>query len=82
MKKEYAQSFALTFSALNFSDFTNAYNENIYEQIFKYIKVHSTFYCYFSNFQELHHCCIRLQVVITLYQNNSRLSNSLNFLYL
>ena len=34
------------------------------------------------NFQKLHRCCVRLQVFITLYQNNSRLWNSLNFIQL
>ena len=34
------------------------------------------------NFQKLHRCCVRLQVFITLYQNNSRLWISLNFIQL
>ena len=34
------------------------------------------------NFQKLHRCCVRLQIFITLYQNNSRLWNSLNFIQL
>ena len=34
------------------------------------------------NFQKLHHCCVRLQIFITLYQSNSRLWNSLNFMQL
>ena len=34
------------------------------------------------SFQKLHRCCVRLQVFITLYQKNSRLWNSLNFIQL
>ena len=35
---------------------------------------------YTNRFQELHRCYIRLQVFITLYQNNSGLRESLNFI--
>ena len=34
---------------------------------------------YAKRFQEVYRCCIRLQVFITLYQNNSGLQDSLNF---
>ena len=35
---------------------------------------------YTNRFQELYRCCIRLQVLITLYQSNSGLRESLDFM--